>query len=161
MWKTNLFCADAFYLSLAKRIHRCIPNQSFCAFFIFYQLFFCLLVLLSFWESSIALKSYRFLCQKDKSEKTINKKSLVCPLYKSSAHSKSCHFLAKNYWLHICDCFMSSQASFTRLELKTIKMNFLLALDLVVNKTSHWTIGVWTVGFKIENSIILAGPGVF
>ena len=45
--ENKFVCADAFYLSLAKRIHRCIPNQScffaFSSFFIFYQLFFACL----------------------------------------------------------------------------------------------------------------------
>ena len=161
MWKTNLFCADAFYLSLAKRIHRCIPNQSFCAFFIFYQLFFCLLVLLSFWESSIALKSYRFLCQKDKSEKNDKQEKFGVSLILKILLFFGQELLITHLWLF----YVKSSKFYKTLKnlenWKQSKWIFLLALDLVVNKTSHWTIGVWTVGFKIENSIILAGPGVF
>ena len=98
----------------------------FCfAFFIFYQLFFCLLVLLSFWESSIALKSYRFLCQKDKSEKNDKQEKFGVSLIQNLVI----------FWPRITDytsvivlCQVKQvlQDFEKSRELKTIKMNFFI-----------------------------------
>ena len=72
--ENKFVCADAFYLSLSRkeytdafriRVVFCLQQLLH-----FLPAILCLLVLLSFWESSIALKSYRFLaCAKKTSPK--------------------------------------------------------------------------------------------